>query len=379
MDKRVCTLCQGDLLALPLPHPARAMLSDGRCLDRPLAKTACINCGLVAHAQQLSDTEIRGVYGEEYALAEASPAADEARARAYAGALTRLLSPGQRVLEIGCGSGALTRQLHDHWPQATLVGIDPAVPESAETAGRIAFRRGFFETFAQDEEKFDLIFSVNVIEHVADPAEFFSRAADLLGPGGRLAMFCPASVPPNLELLFHDHLYTFSAVALARLAGRAGLAPQLQLDRVEGVGDFQFLVFAQVDGIEPQTALSAGAGAALAQSRTAYLEAWSALEAALCTRIGAASRVVLFGGGQMAALLRAYAPALWARADMLVMDNAGDAWAFDKPVCDYGDVRETLRGVAAVIATAPSAHAFLASRLAADGLVPVRFDDLITC
>lgn len=379
MDKRVCNLCQGDLLALPLPHPARAMLSDGRCLDLPLAKTACVNCGLVAHARQLQDADIRGVYGEEYALAEASPAADAARARAYAGALTRLLSPARRVLEIGCGSGALTRKLHEDWPQAALVGLDPAVPDGATTAGHIEFRRGFFEAFAPDEEKFDLIFSVNVIEHVADPADFFARAADLLAPGGRLAMFCPASVPPNLELLFHDHLHTFSAVALARLAASAGFATQLQLDRVEGLGDFQFLVFARDDDAVPLATFPADAGAALARDRAAYMQAWSALEATLCERTAAAARVVLFGGGQMAALLRAYAPALWARADMLVMDNAGDAWAFDKPVREYAQLREDLRGAAVVIATAPSAHAFLANRLAADGLVPVRFDDLISC
>lgn len=377
MDKCVCNLCQGELLALPVPHPARAMLSDGRCLDTPLAKTTCMNCGLVAHARQLSEVAIRSVYGEKYALAEASPAADAARASAYATALSRLLSPGRRVLEIGCGSGALTRQLHRHWAHATLVGIDPAVPESAATGGRVEFRRGFFEAFSQNEEKFDLIFSVNVIEHVADPAEFFARAANLLAPGGRLAMFCPASAPPNLELLFHDHLHTFSPVALARLAHSAGLVTQLQLAHVDGLGDFQFLVFERDDGARPAASFPDAAGVMLAQDRAAYLQAWGGLEMTLCMRSNAASRVVLFGGGQMAALLRAYAPALWFRAEMLVMDNPGDAWKFDKPVRDYGEARESLRGATAIIATAPSAHAFLANRLAADGLVSVRFDDLI--
>ncbi|MBS0308972.1 MAG: class I SAM-dependent methyltransferase [Proteobacteria bacterium] len=352
------------------------MLSDGRCLDIPLEKTTCLQCGIAAHARPLTVASIRDVYGDDYALASASPLADAARARAYADALTRLVTPHRRILEIGCGSGALLRELHGRWLDASLTGLDPAVPESAGNGARIRYKRGFFEAFGEEKEEFDLIFSVNVIEHVADPGEFFARAAALLAPGGQMVFFCPTSEPPNLELLFHDHLHTFTPAALERLARAVGMTMQIQENRVEGLGDFQFISFVQSTRTVAQ--LSNVDPIKLAQQRTDYLLAWRNLEKILHARIGAVDRVALFGAGQMAALLRAYAPTLWERVDMLVMDNPGDAWSLDKPVRAYADVRDTLQDAVMVIATAPGAQGFVANRLVADGLKTVRFDDLIS-
>ena len=103
------------------------------------------------------------------------------------------------------------------------------------------------------------------------------------------------------------------------------------------------------------------------------------MEETLLSRTAPTSRTVLFGAGQMAALLRAYAPRLWDQVGLLIVDDISEAWKFDKPVSTYSDSKRSLLGAAVVVATAPSLQAQLANRLASDGLTAVRFDDIILC
>jgi 2-polyprenyl-3-methyl-5-hydroxy-6-metoxy-1,4-benzoquinol methylase len=366
-------------LHLPIPLAGRAMVSDGRVLEVSLEKASCLSCGLVSHVNQLCADTVQNVYREDYSLASASPSSDQWRAQNYADVLTQLIAPAKKVLEIGCGSGALLRELETRWPAASLFGIDPALPDGPTKNGRIRFERGFFETYAAGEF-IDLIVSVNVMEHVSSPNTFFTRVAGLLSSGGQLAIICPASNPPNLELVIYDHLHTFTSRAFAIAARSTEFTVVTQIDRVERLGDFQFIIFRRSSGETTEDfPRSREEAVSLAASRTAYLRAWCNLEGTLLSRTAFASRTALFGAGQMAALLRAYAPRIWDQVDLLVVDNISDAWRFDKPVSPYSDSKRSLRGAAVLVATSPSTQAHLADRLASDGLRAVRFDDIIFC
>ncbi len=364
---------------LPIPLMGRALVSDGRVLEVSLEKASCLSCGLVSHVNQLSGDRARNVYSEDYALASAAPSSDQYRAQGYADVLTQLVPPAKTVLEIGCGSGALLRELEGRWPEASLLGVDPALPEGLTQNRRIRFERVFFETYAAGRP-LDLIFAVNVIEHVSSPTTFFTRAAGLLSSDGQLAIVCPASHPPNLELVFHDHLHTFTSDAFAMAARSTGFAVTTHLDRVERLGDFQFVLFRR-SGTRTMEAWqgSREEAVSLSASRTGYLKAWCNMEETLLSRTAPTSRTVLFGAGQMAALLRAYAPRLWDQVGLLIVDDISEAWKFDKPVSTYSDSKRSLLGAAVVVATAPSLQAQLANRLASDGLTAVRFDDIILC
>src|SRR5262249_31559792 len=144
--------------------------------------------------------------------------------------------------------------------------------------GRIRFERGFFETHATSDS-IDLIVAVNVIEHVSSPKTFFARVAGLLSSGGQLAIICPASSPPNLELVIYDHLHTFTPLAFSIAARAAGFTVTRQIDRVERLGDFQFIIFehSSVKNIKtfPRSRVEA---VSLANSRAAYLRAWCNLD-----------------------------------------------------------------------------------------------------
>jgi 2-polyprenyl-6-hydroxyphenyl methylase / 3-demethylubiquinone-9 3-methyltransferase len=105
---------------------------------------------------------------------------------------------GRRAADVGCGAGLLAEPLARMG--AVVTGID-AAPENvavaklhAEKQGlAIDYRAGGVEALAG--ETFDLVTSMEVIEHVADPSAFVAALADLLAPGGIMILSTPNRTP----------------------------------------------------------------------------------------------------------------------------------------------------------------------------------------
>jgi 2-polyprenyl-6-hydroxyphenyl methylase / 3-demethylubiquinone-9 3-methyltransferase len=123
---------------------------------------------------------------------------------------------GRRALDVGCGAGLLAEPLARLG--AAVTGIDPA-PENvaaarahAEATGlAIDYRAGGIEAVAG--ERFDLVTSLEVVEHVADPAAFVAGLAAALTSGGLLVMSTPNRTP-------------LSRLALITLAEGTGAIPR---------------------------------------------------------------------------------------------------------------------------------------------------------
>lgn len=95
-----------------------------------------------------------------------------------------------RILEVGCGTGILTRHIRQGWPSAELVASDIA-PAMVGEAARGAMIAGRF--VAMDGEAppfegpwFDLILSNLAFQWFADLDAAIARLAALLRPGGSL-------------------------------------------------------------------------------------------------------------------------------------------------------------------------------------------------
>lgn len=101
---------------------------------------------------------------------------------------------GKRVLDVGCGAGLLCEPLARLG--AAVTGID-AAPENIAAARAhagdsglaIDYRAGELSTLAGD--RFDLVTSLEVIEHVTDPAAFVRGLADMLADDGLLILSTP--------------------------------------------------------------------------------------------------------------------------------------------------------------------------------------------
>jgi ubiquinone/menaquinone biosynthesis C-methylase UbiE len=108
-------------------------------------------------------------------------------------ALTLTPAP-RRILDVGCGTGYLLRQLAVRCPQAVeLVGIDPApamieAGRAAAADGRLRWLPGTAEDLPGESETFDLVVSTTSFDHWADQQAGLAQCARVLAPGGWLVL-----------------------------------------------------------------------------------------------------------------------------------------------------------------------------------------------
>lgn len=99
------------------------------------------------------------------------------------------IGPDDRVLEVGCGRGHLTRRLADRG--VDIVGID-ANPNAPEVSQSDRVLHMMAEDLDFEDDEFDLILSVHAIEHIPPLDEAFAEMARVLKPGGTALFIYPA-------------------------------------------------------------------------------------------------------------------------------------------------------------------------------------------
>jgi trans-aconitate 2-methyltransferase len=108
-------------------------------------------------------------------------------------------SPGGRVVDLGCGTGELTRSLQERTGASATLGIDSSsamLERSASFAGNgLSFELGDIAEW-EPAEPFDVVFSNAALHWVDDHPALFERLTSALAPGGQLAVQVPAN---------HDH------------------------------------------------------------------------------------------------------------------------------------------------------------------------------
>jgi trans-aconitate 2-methyltransferase len=133
--------------------------------------------------------------------------------------------PRMRVVDLGCGTGELTRELHQHLGAEESIGIDNSetmlLKSSAFGGAMLRFERGDIEAFVADRP-FDLIFSNAALHWVPDHHALLKRLAGFLAPHGQIAIQMPAN---------DDHPSHATAAEIAREFGvEAKHNPLLAID-----------------------------------------------------------------------------------------------------------------------------------------------------
>jgi trans-aconitate 2-methyltransferase len=110
--------------------------------------------------------------------------------------------PAGRVVDLGCGTGLLTADLHRELAAAETLGVDSsdAMLERARTLDveGLEFTRGDISTW-QPDTPFDVVFSHAALQWVDDHPALFARLTAMLVPGGELAV----QVPANFDHVSH--------------------------------------------------------------------------------------------------------------------------------------------------------------------------------
>ena len=91
-----------------------------------------------------------------------------------------------RILEVGCGPGALCGALHRHYPAALIVGVDRDsnfIAFSKENVSGVDFLEGDATALPFDDNSFDVTISNTVQEHI-EPSAFWGEQYRVLKPGG---------------------------------------------------------------------------------------------------------------------------------------------------------------------------------------------------
>lgn len=137
--------------------------------------------------------------------------------------------PDLKVVDLGCGTGELTRQLADSLPNSAVTGIDSSA-QMLEKAAAFASSNLHFERGdqAQLTGEWDLIFSNAALQWSENHPELIPRLYRQLAPGGQIAV----QVPSNHNHISHQ-IYRQTASAepfRSVLKGFQRYAPVLSID-----------------------------------------------------------------------------------------------------------------------------------------------------
>lgn len=104
--------------------------------------------------------------------------------------------PRMRIADLGCGTGELTRELHETLGATETLGIDDSetmLLKAGHFGGEMLhFEKGNIEAFVADQP-FDLLFSNAALHWVPDHEELFVRLTNFLAAHGQLAIQMPAN------------------------------------------------------------------------------------------------------------------------------------------------------------------------------------------
>lgn len=107
------------------------------------------------------------------------------------------VKPSMNVIDLGCGTGELTRRLADMLPDSDVLGIDSSPEMLAKTESQVRSGLRFEQQdLTEVQDSFDLVFSNAVIQWVPDHHALIPKLISMVKPGGQLVVQLPSN---------HDH------------------------------------------------------------------------------------------------------------------------------------------------------------------------------
>jgi SAM-dependent methyltransferase len=118
----------------------------------------------------------------------------------------------QRVLEIGCANGRMSRLLTAQGCEVTGVELNPVLAKMArEHCQRVILGNIEDDAVLPAEEQFDVALMADVIEHLAYPDRLLERLRGYLRPGGSVVIAVPNVLFGPIRVRFMFGRFNYSA------------------------------------------------------------------------------------------------------------------------------------------------------------------------
>ena len=143
------------------------------------------------------------------------------------------LSDGAAVLDVGCGTGAVSRELARRPGIGQVIGVDPspvflaAARKLAASQPNLSFVTGDGRSLPSENNSFDAVIFHTTLSHVPEPQAALAEAFRVLRPGGVLAVFDGNYTTTTLATGDFDPLQSCADAAMAALVHDRWLIPRL--------------------------------------------------------------------------------------------------------------------------------------------------------
>lgn len=148
--------------------------------------------------------------------------------------------PGDRVLDFGAGPGTFADMFAAEGVKPDCLEPDKSLQDLLASKGHTVVE---YDTWADRKGDYDVIYLLNVLEHIKNDQEAAEQLADLLRPGGRVVVYVPA-----FESLFSamdykvEHFRRYRRPQLERILRNAGLKIE-KSNYCDPLGFFATLVY----------------------------------------------------------------------------------------------------------------------------------------
>jgi 2-polyprenyl-3-methyl-5-hydroxy-6-metoxy-1,4-benzoquinol methylase len=379
----VCNSQDWQQLPSPLSH---SMTTSGMIIDEPLSKAHCTKCG------NLQRSEVRLLGETDYYETKynfySRPGADIFDKSRYVSMAEWIIKSigsfkPRTILDAGCGRGWMLNAMSEYFPDTILNGIEPSIKDSsiARSLGYDVIT-GKVDHSLKMKNKYDLIYSTNVIEHTINPKEFLESLSFTLAENGIIVIICPDSTKPSAELMFSDQNYSFIPSNIHEIVKSIELqlvSWKLPPDHYT-LREKQLFIIAKTINVSKYFTTDQYIKIIpddLYAARKDYIMSYVKCDKFLSEQIQNSKAVVNFGTSTWAWLISAYCPNYWGHVDYCAIDN-GTGDFMGKAVIDYKTLSPS-DSLSIVICASPNIQQHLKTRFENDRFRAVTWNHIIAC
>jgi len=224
-----CVLCGSEKLEKVFENRNKSITSDSILIDEPISNSLCLSCGHVFN-ETGARNKVESFYSDSYKLMDTNSSAEFKYFNNNSGLglsslrfnvlskITSLKKTG-KILDIGCGKGNFLLEFSKKNPEWKLFGVElskNALKFAKQNLPSVTLHEGLFNSNMFDE-KFDIIATMGVLEHLEEPKTFLKEISFNLKDDGLFFFDVPNFKLNPIDLHVFDHLNHFTKETLQNL------------------------------------------------------------------------------------------------------------------------------------------------------------------